>query len=672
MKTLILLTATIASITSFAQDIKFGKISKQDFDKTQSSIQADAPAEVLYSEGDYKISFNTNQGGVEQIKKVFYRILIFDKDKTPDEVLKIEIPLYKSSGADQDKLVSLKAVTYNLVGGKIVEQKVEKKDIFLNKVHRFLDQQTFTFPNVKNGSIIEYSYEIISPFINNTDTWYFQQSVPVVASNFTIQTQEYFNYQQDLRGSFNPKMTTNSKEDTYSVTSFGQRGVNSLYEGLGKQGANMSNNKLKINTKTFTLSNLPSYSREAYVLNPRNMLASIQFELSSFIAPGRTPENFSTTWDRIGKDLMDDENFGRQLSGNGFLDETVNQLIVGKNSTIEKTQAIFDYVKNTIAWNDYVGRFTDKGIRKAFNEKTGNSTDINLMLTSMLRKAGIDANPIVMSTLQNGLINYAFPSRSKLNYAIVGATIDGNIYLMDATDKNSQINLLPIRAINDRGFMVNEKGIKEIPLRNSIMSEDKKSISAEINETGELTGTYTSLRDNYYYMSDKTELTNDPKAFEKDYTENYNFEVIDFKTQDNNKGLIRHQFKFDDIKVDVAGNKMLFNPFLFLANTKHNLNLDKRNYNIEFGAPTTITTSIKIKIPTGYKVESLPTEKSFTMPDQTGGYVYKIIEKEGYIIAQAQKVMPYSVLPAQYYTPLKEFLTNIINSESQQVILIKQ
>ena len=599
-------------------------------------------------------------------------MIVFDKDKTPNDVLKIEIPLYKgNSSTDTDKVLSLKAVTYNLENGKVVEQKVEKKDIFTEKVHRFLDKQTFTFPNVKNGSILEYTYEVLSPFISQTDTWYFQNSIPVLTSNFTLQSQEYFNYQQDLRGGFAPKVTKDSKEDTFTSTSFGQRGI-SFNETIGKQGATTENGKLKINTQTYTLSNLPSYSREAYVLNPRNMLASIQFELASYNVPGRIIENYSTTWEHIGKDLMDHENFGRQLNGNGFLDETVKTITANKTSDLEKIQAIFDYVKTNITWNDYLGEYTDNGLRKTFNEKTGNSADINLMLIAMLRKAGLDANPIVLSTLQNGIINYSFPSRSKLNYVIAGVTIGQDFYLMDATDKNSQINLLPIRAINDRGFMVTDKGMKEITLRNSTMSADKKSITADLKADGNLTGIYSSVRDNYFYMSDLADITNDPKAFEKEYTEDYNFEISDFKTQDNKQNLIRHQFKFNDLKVDVAGNKILFNPFLFIANTKHNLNLEQRNYNIEFGAPTTNTNTIKIKIPEGYKVESLPTEKQFTMPDQAGGYAYKVIEKDGFIIAQAQKIMPYSVLPAQYYKPLKEFLTNIINTEGQQVILVKQ
>jgi hypothetical protein len=672
MKTIFTIVATMATVSSFAQDVKFGKISKQDFEKTKSTIQSDAPAEVLYADGNYKVSFNTSQGGVEQTKRVFYRVIVFDKDKTPDDVLKIEIPLRKNATGDYEKILSLKAVTYNLDNGKVVEQKVEKKDIFQEKVHRFMDKQTFTFPNVKNGSILEYSYEVLSPFVNQTDTWYFQQSIPVVKSNLTMQNQEYFNFQQDLRGSFAPKVTTNSKEDTYSSTSFGNRGVTSFGGDMGNQGATSSSQKLKINTQTYSLSNLPTYANEAYVLNPRNMLSSINFELASFVAPGRASESYSTTWDRIGKDLMDHESFGRELNGNGFLDDAVNTTIAGKSTPVDKMLAVFNYVKSNMTWNDYYGEYTDKGIRKAFSEKSGNTGDINLMLTSMLKKAGLDANPIVLSTVQNGVLNYSFPSRSKLNYVIVGVSIGEDFYLMDATDKNSQINLLPIRAINDRGFMVSDKGIKEISLRNSVETSDNKTITAELTADGNITGTYASVRDNYFYMSDLQEIANDPKAFEKEYTEDYNFEISDFKTQDNKKDLIRHQFKFSDVKADVAGNKILFNPFLFIANTKHHLNLDQRNYNIEFGAPISNTNTVKIKIPEGYKVESLPTEKQLSMPDNTGGYGSKVIEKDGYIIAQTKKMMPYSVLPPQYYKSLKEFLTNIINSESQQVILVKK
>lgn len=86
----------------------------------------------------------------------------------------------------------------------------------------------------------------------------------------------------------------------------------------------------------------------------------------------------------------------------------------------------------------------------------------------------------------------------------------------------------------------------------------------------------------------------------------------------------------------------------------------------------TTTNSIKIKIPEGYKVESLPEKKSFEMLNNTAGYAYGVVEKDGFIIAQMQQVYPYSILPASYYKSLKEFLTNIISTEAQNVVLVKQ
>lgn len=55
MKTLFTIVATVATVSSFAQDVKFGKLSKQDFEKTKSTIQADAPAEVLYADEIIKL-----------------------------------------------------------------------------------------------------------------------------------------------------------------------------------------------------------------------------------------------------------------------------------------------------------------------------------------------------------------------------------------------------------------------------------------------------------------------------------------------------------------------------------------------------------------------------------------------------------------------------------------
>lgn len=662
--------AAIATISVQAQDVKFGKFSAEEISKTKSTITSTAPAEVLYSSAKHKIDWDQATGDLMKTTTVFYRVKIYDKDKTPDHLLTLEIPLGKgNSKSDIEKILSLKASTFTPDEKGMKEFKVEKKDIFTKNVHNYLDVQTLTFPNVQNGSIIEYNYEVQSPFYFNTDTWYFQESVPVVKSNLVLETNETLNYNDDFRGQYVLKPTFNSRKEVVNFKIQGSRGVNNAYSGYS--AGSIGSQEYIINTKSYTAENLLGYEREAYVLNPRNLLSSVRFELASYNPKNGTPQLFTTTWERIGRDLMDSESFGRQLNGNSFLDDKVKELIVGKTDELEKTTAIFDYVKTNFKWNNYNAKYTDAGIRKTYNEKIGNVADINLMLVSMLEKAGLKANPVVLSTVQNGMLNYVFPSMAKLNYVIAAVNINGNEILMDATDPNSKVNLLPLRTLNHRGILVSKTGVKEVNLVNTIMSTDKTQIVATLTADGKINGTFNNYHDNYFYINDKSEIQDDPKAFEKEFIEDYTFDIENFKSVDNNDNLIRHSFKFNDIQADVAGNKIILNPLLFTALENHNLNYDTRNYNLEFGTPLTISKIVKIKIPEGYKVESLPKDYQEKIINDAAGYAYKYEEKDGSILITSARVLPYSTLPANYYKPFKDFMNKVVEAESQQIILVK-
>lgn len=658
----------LTSIVANAQNIKFGKFSPEEITKKASTINPTAPAEVLYCSAQHKIDWDKGSGNLLKTSIVTYRIKVYDKDKTPDHILAVEIPLGKgASKADVEKLMSLKASTFVPEGSSMREIKVSKKDIFTKNAHDYLDIQTLTFPDVQNGSILEYSYEIVSPFYYNTETWYFQETIPVVKSILSLETNETLKYQEDSRGQYNvkPKHTTRKESTTVKQGGFD---VNSY----GYTKPSHATYEYELNKLEYTADNLPGYEREAYVLNPRNLLSSIRFELAAYSPKNGVPKYFSTTWDNIGRELIDSESFGRQISGNGFLDDKVKELIAGKNTSEEKLNSIYSFVRDNYKWNGYNGIYTDKGIRKTFNEKVGNVADINLMLVSMLEKAGFKANPIVLSTVQNGMLNYIFPSKAKLNYVIASVDLNGNDILMDATDINSQINLLPLRTLNFRGILIGKNNTKEIDLQNSIMSNDKEQIVATLSPDGKFTGTFNNYHDNYFYMNDRSQIQDDPKEFEKTFIKDYTFDIENFRSNDNNEGLIRHSFKFDNIQANVIGDKIMFNPMLFLATENHNLNYETRNYNLEFGTPMNISKSVKIKIPEGYKLESVPKIYNEKLINDAAGYAYNIVEKDGFLNIYSARVLPYSILPSDYYKPFKEFMNKIVEAETQQVILIKQ
>lgn len=647
MKTIISIFTLAMFISTYAQDNRFGKVSKEELTKERSAIDSESPAEVLYEKMDVTLDFSPDGKSFVVTKEIEGRIKIYNKDNTADKFLKQEIALYSPSST-REKVIGLKGITYNLEGGKIVETKVKGTDIFTEKANKYWEVEKFTFSNVKDGSVLEYKYTVISPFYREIDRWYFQQEIPVVYSQYKFFHPEFFVYSHDERGEIKGKMTQ-SKKTTH-------------------------NKNYDTQLTEYLYTNVKPLRKESHVFNSNNLKASVRFELMMLSHPGIITENYAYSWDQIGKDLNENDKLGRQLSGNNFLDETVQSITANIPGQLEKTQAIFDYVKNNFTWNKYNSMYAENGIKQTFKDKAGNAADINLLLTSMLQKAGINSNPVVLSTVNNLMINYTFPSVTSLNFLISSAEINGKLYLMDATEKMSKINMLPLRDLNHRGFKILSNGsVKEISLTNYSLSTSKEIIAAQLNSDGTLTGNYSETKDEYFAMSDNMWRKDNPKEFESDYLSKFSFDVNSFKVDENNeKGIVRYTVKFENTPGgEVIRNKILLNPLLFCQLSKSSYQYDNRSYPLEFGTLMSKTKTIKIKIPEGYKVESLPQEKQFLMDGNYAGYVYKIIEKDGYIEAATLYQINQSILPATYYKSMKDLENQQINAENQQIVLVK-
>ena len=630
-----------------AQDYKFGKVSNEELTKEKSLIDAEAPAEILYEKNNIALEFSETEGKFYVTREVEGRIKIYDKNNTPDEFLRREVE-FKTPSAVREKILGFKGVTYNLENGKIEETKVKGSDIFSEELNKYWTVEKFAFENVKDGSVLEYKYTLQSPFYREIDRWFFQNSIPVVYSELNFLRPEFMVYSPDERGEIRGKIKTGQKP---------------------MHGYNFDNTY-----SSYIYENVKALKKEPFVFNPDNLKASVRFELMKLEYPGFITESYATTWPQIGKDLNQNSNIGGQLSGNNFLDETVQGLTASLASPVEKMQAIFQFVKTNYTWNRYASIYADNGVRKTFKDKTGNAADINLLLTAMLQKAGIDARPVVLSTVNNLMINYTFPSVTSLNFLIVGVNIDNGLYLMDATEKLSGINMLPLRDLNHRGFRILEDGnIQEISLTNYSLSSSKEIIGAELHSDGTISGNYMETKDQYFAMTDNAYRSEDPKEFEKDYLSEIHFDIENFKIDENNeKGMVRYSYKFTNAPgAEIISGKMILNPALFTQEKESSFQYESRSYPLEFGTLISNSKIIKIKIPEGYKVESLPADKQFLVEGNVAGYVYKVEEKDGFIVMTSLYQIGQSILPASYYQPMKSFESQLMDAENQQVVLVK-
>lgn len=187
----------LCSISGFAQDFSFGKITKEDLNFNRNTIDSNANAVVLREYGNASIIIDPAKGGL--MLEFYYHIKTKIFTKEGFSKADFTIPLY-TSGNSKEVISSIKGVTYNLNGEKIAEYDLDKSKIFNEKSTKSVALTKLTLPNIQEGSIIELRYTINSPFLYNFRTWKFQEDIPKVYSEFVSKIPEICIYNQNMRG----------------------------------------------------------------------------------------------------------------------------------------------------------------------------------------------------------------------------------------------------------------------------------------------------------------------------------------------------------------------------------------------------------------------------------------------------------------------------------------
>lgn len=667
MKKLTLLFAFVmTTMSAFSQTNELGKVTLDELKETKHKKDTSAVASIIFQKGKSYFIYSTSQGFMT-VTDVEAKIKIYKKDgyDWANKTVAIYTP-----GQDNERIEFSKAISYNLVDGKIVKSKLQKEGEFKEKTNKFTTLAKITMPAVKEGTIIEYAYKITSPYYSFPE-WNFQYSIPVDYSEFTTGIPEYYYFNTFPKGFLNPTQlkTSITRSVSQSSTSLSQTS-----RGVGSQRSDDSFNYIE-NSVTYKLQNIPAMLDESFVNNIDNYRASIQHELSGIQFPNSMFKSYANSWENVAKKIYESEDFGPQLVKSNYFEKDIDEVIKGTSNYDEKITAIFNFVKNRMNWNDYRGLYCELGVKKAYETKTGNSADINLMLVSMLQYAGLDANPVIISTRDHGIA--LFPSRSSFNYVIASVNHNGKNILLDATSKNTAVNVVPIRVLNWFGRLIKKDGNSEmIDLTPKEISKDNVVLMAKIETDGKISG---QLREQYFdynaylFRSNYGDLTEDA-YLEKLEGKFKGLEVseykIDNKTENGKPVIETYKFQHSGA-VDVIGDKIYFSPLFFMAMTESPFKQEKREYPIDFVFPNQEKFNITISIPDGYMVEYLPESVSIPFGENQLGFVYLTSKTDKQIQVSISLDYNSSLVSAEFYNDLKLYFAEVVKRETEKVILKK-
>lgn len=615
------------------------KFNDADLSKQKSALDENAPAEILYKSLHFNIDYNSGN----LIKKAFYRVKIYDKDKAEDW-LNLEIPLYQN-GSDQETVSKMKAFTYNLENGVAVPTKVDKSSKYKSKESKYVSITKFAFPNVKNGSVIEYQYEVTSPFLFIVPEIMIETDTPSLYTEYVLDSPSNIAYNVNYTGFLNPKYREVEERTMYGMN---------------------------YRTYRFGYENVKGFKTEKFVNNDKNYRTKISAELHS--TNFRELKLYSSSWEQIKQRLYENEDFGGELKKTKLAKENMPANISGITDEVEKANAVFNYVKNTFTWNKDRGIYTEDGIKKMLETKTGNAAEINLFLVMMLREAGIKADPLTISTVSNGLINIASPNVSNMNFVIAAIQTKDGFHLYDATSKQSSIDQLPPRDWNQFGILINKEKVQQLSMVNGKTSFTYLSAEAKINDDGSISGDYSDRDTGTYAIFSKESYDDNNDKYKKQYKENFaiDFTNIDSKVLENGDFESKMKFSSDNL-IDKIGKKMIINPMLFLNKNSNEFDqTEERKYLIDFTSPFTRIKKIILEIPEGYTIEEMPKNKKIVTDDKEIEYSY-IVEQKGnkLEVISTTKVMSPNY-PKEYYPAFKQIWGVASKQENQVISLVKK
>ncbi|MCU7552457.1 DUF3857 and transglutaminase domain-containing protein [Chitinophagaceae bacterium LB-8] len=654
------------SIFSFSQKdpvFKFGKINVEDLQKTAYAIDSSANAVVIADIGKSSIEGN-NKGWFSLIYTRQRRVHILKKGAY--SYADIEIPLYKSGGGEEE-LSSIKAVTYNLENGKIVESKLEKSSIFTDKLDKNYTLKKFTFPNVKEGSIIEYEYTIKSDFLTFLRSWEFQGKLPRLWSEYNLALPNFLGY-VFLKKGYLPYYIETAKER------------NSMFHIVDDGGAHASERytfSSGVVDHRWVIKDVAELKEESYTSTIDNHIASIEFQLSEFRQP-LTPKQIMKTWPDVIKELMTDEDFGKSLTAaNNWLADEMKAIISGATTELEKARKIYNYLKENIICTDHSALYTKQTLKNVFKNKKGSVSEINLLLTAMLRYAGIQANPIMLSTRENGYAYAMYPLIRQYNYVVCEAEIEGKKVNLDASYSRLGFGKLPIDCYNGTGRLVNEltpyaiefsaDSLKESKLTSIILTNDEKgNWVGGMNQT---LGYYESYNIREKIKSKGIEEL--VKDMRKSYSQDIVMEtpVFDSLEKYENPIGIRYSFKVNSNDEDI----IYFNPMFAEATRENPFKSADRIYPVEMPYTFDEVIVVTIETPKGYLIDELPKPVRVKLNEAGEGmFEYLLSESQGTVSLRSRIKISRANFNPEEYDLLREFFNLIVSKQSEQIVFKKK
>lgn len=633
----------LLSISSQAQQIEessFGDFTEQELNMKRCNYDTLADAAVLSDYGSSVFEYRTDKYIV--VFKRHKRIKILEESGIHNG--EVEIPYYDpQKSGKSEKVKHLKAYTYLIKEGKVTDKiKLDKKTVFTERKSANISSKKFVFPGVKKGAILEVSYTIESPYFFTLPEWRYQDRIPTLYSQYKVSLVPRFQY-----------VTINQAIDHFDYED--ERSINgsSIHRAI---------------LQTYVLKDVPAFKDESYISSINDYLMKSKFQLSHVNLPDNTQKEIITTWSKLNKELKDHDLFGKFVEKcSKYAKDVITELDLDGLTDMQKAERVIDYVKTSFVWNGNYGNFATQSPKKFWKSKTGNDADINLFLTSLLREAGLNAMPVLISTRSHGKIEPLYPFESSFNYVL--PIVYGDVpIIVDGTIESLSYDLIPPQCVNGLGLVTDEEEPNWINISYSATSNSKTLYYMTIDpEKDENAIYYINTSDSYLSYNMKNRFENDSTKIKEGYSDLFE-NITHIKTKNYNNPKAKYTFSFKAKNaLERVNDYIVIKPFLGNGLSENYLTQEERKYPVDMIYPRKNTFYCSITIPEGYKINKVPTD--LVINDETIVISAKYQITNDKLILDCVYQYKKSVYESDQYKLLKSNVDILVEMLNREVVL---
>ncbi|HEX4851767.1 MAG TPA: transglutaminase domain-containing protein, partial [Puia sp.] len=432
------------------------------------------------------------------------------------------------------------------------------------------------------------------------------------------------------------------------------------------------NIEVMLYTKRWSMKDVPPLKKEPFVYDPDSYKSKISFQLSIYPLSYLRSQSVLRTWQQFSHWLLIDKNFAGLGMDTLWIKIAVNEIVSKASDSLDAARRIFAYVRDSFRCTE--NDWTSNDLQAVYDNKEGTDGEINTLLLAMLRKFGFRANPVLLSTRSNGLLNPKYPIYDRINYIVIQLAIDKNLYYLDASNRYHAFGKIPVDCYNGPAMVIDSMpyavnfsadSIKENSMRTLfIYNSGKDSLEADC-----------TYKPGFIESVDLREWMAKNKSAEyfdeigKSYLVPVNWKSQSMENLQNKEESPSIHYTLNFSMADKE--TVYFDPLIGQSKTKNPFFATSRKYPIQLDNSFNKAYVLDMEIPKGFQVVELPKSTKVQLNDGEGSFEYSITMADGHIQFRYKLSLNKAVFPADNYEDLRNFFTMVTKKESEVVVFKK-